>query len=86
MFKLRILQLPFLLLASISQGSAQFAHTDHKQLVDAAGKPLLLRATNLGNWLVPEGYMWLFRGGPQSPGEIRTLVLELLGPEGSVAF
>ena len=30
--------------------------------------------------------MWLFEGGPQSPGEIRALVLELLGPEGSAAF
>src|SRR5467141_4218095 len=86
MFKFSRLQLPLLVLASISQGSAQFAHTDHKQIVDAAGKPLLLRATNLGNWLVPEGYMWLFEGGPQSPGEIRALVLELLGPEGSDAF
>ena len=86
MIKFRLLQLPLLLLALISQGSAQFAHTDHKQIVDAAGKPLLVRATNLGNWLVPEGYMWLFEGGPQSPSEIRALVLELLGPEGSDAF
>jgi endoglucanase len=86
MFKFRLLLLPLLLLAFISQSSGQFAHTDHKQIVDAAGKPLLLRATNLGNWLVPEGYMWQFQGGPQSPSEIRALVLELLGPEGSVAF
>src|SRR5262249_25609607 len=84
MFKFRLLQL--LLLALITQGSAQFAHTDHKQMVDAAGRPLLLRAINLGNWLVPEGYMWLFQGGPQSPSEIRALVLELLGPEESTAF
>ena len=86
MLKFRLLQLPLLFLALISQASAQFAHTDHKQIVDAAGKPLFVRATNLGNWLVPEGYMWLFDGGPQSPGEIRALVLELLGPEGSAAF
>src|SRR5207245_10655431 len=86
MFKFRLLQLPLLFLALTSQASAQFAHTDHKQIVDAAGKPLLVRATNLGNWLVPEGYMWLFQGGPQSPSEIRALVLELLGPEGSAAF
>ena len=86
MVKFRLLQLPLLFLALISSGSAQFAHTDHKQIVDAAGKPLLLRATNLGNWLVPEGYMWLFEGGPQSPSEIRALVSELLGPEGSAAF
>jgi endoglucanase len=83
MFKFRLLQLPLLLLAWISEGRAQFAETDHKRIVDAAGKPLFLRATNLGNWLVPEGYMWLFEGGPQSPGEIRALVLELLGPEGA---
>ncbi|HEY3620655.1 MAG TPA: cellulase family glycosylhydrolase [Candidatus Sulfotelmatobacter sp.] len=86
MVKLRLLRLPLLLLALLSPGSAQFAHTEHKQIVDAAGKPLLVRATNLGNWLVPEGYMWLFEGGPQSPSEIRALVLELLGPEGSAAF
>jgi hypothetical protein len=30
--------------------------------------------------------MWLLQDGPQSPSEIRALVLELLGPEGSTAF
>src|ERR1700737_1622291 len=71
MFKLKFLQLPLFLLALSSPVTAQFAHTDHKQIVDAAGKPLLIRATNLGNWLVPEGYMWLFDDGPQSPTEIQ---------------
>jgi len=85
-FEFRLVQLPLLFLALVPQVNAQFAHTDHKQIVDAAGKPLLLRATNLGNWLVPEGYMWLFQGGPQSPSEIRGLVLELLGPDASAAF
>src|SRR6201993_661942 len=89
MVKFRLLQLPLLLLvllALVLGASAQFAHTDHKQIVDGSGKPLLILATNLGNWLVPEGYMWLFEGGPQSPSEVRALVLELLGPEGSTAF
>src|SRR5205807_7547550 len=86
MLTFRVLQWPLLLLGLFFQGSTQFAHTDHKQIVDAAGKPLLVRATNLGNWLVPEGYMWLFQGGPQSPSEIRALVLELLGPEERAAF
>jgi hypothetical protein len=83
--KVKLLLVPFLL-AWISPAWPQFAHTDHKQIVDAAGKPLLTRATNLGNWLVPEGYMWLFEGGPQSPSEIRALVFELLGPEGAAIF
>ena len=86
MVKVTLLLLPFLLLVLTPAARAQFAHTDHKQVVDATGKPLLTRATNLGNWLVPEGYMWLFEGGPQSATEIRGLVLELLGPEGSEAF
>jgi cellulase (glycosyl hydrolase family 5) len=86
MIKFRLLGLAMLLLVWTAQAGAQFAHTEHKQIVDAGGKPLLVRATNLGNWIVPEGYMWLFEGGPQSPGEIRGLVLELLGPEGSAAF
>ena len=86
MSKFRLLQVSLLFLGLAAQGNAQFAHTDHKQIVDAAGKPLLVRAINLGNWLVPEGYMWLFEGGPQSPTEIQALVFELLGPEGSAAF
>jgi endoglucanase len=86
MFKVRVLGLAVLALAWGAQGNAQFAHTDHKQIVDAAGKSLLVRATNLGNWMVPEGYMWLLKEGPQSPSEIRALVYELLGPEGSAAF
>src|SRR5260221_7221960 len=86
MSKLGHFRLALLLLALTVHAAAQFARTDHKQFVDATGKPLLIRATNLGNWMVPEGYMWLFQGGPQSPSEIRALVLELLGPEGPSAF
>src|SRR2546422_479861 len=86
MTKFRLLVVALLLLAWTARGNAQFLHTGHKQIVDGASKPLLVRATNLGNWMVPEGYMWLFQGGPQSPAEIRALVLELLGPEGSAAF
>jgi endoglucanase len=86
MIRFRLLGLTMLLLVWTARGNAQFAHTEHKQIVDAGSKPLLVRATNLGNWMVPEGYMWLFKDGPQSPSEIRGLVFELLGPEGSAAF
>jgi endoglucanase len=66
---------------------AQFVHTQGKEIVDGAGKPLLLRGTNLGNWLVPEGYMWhLNDGGPESPCEIEALVTELVGPQRAHEF
>jgi endoglucanase len=66
---------------------AQFAHTQGKEIVDRTGKPLLLRGTNLGNWLVPEGYMWhLNNGGPESPREIEALITELIGPQRAREF
>jgi hypothetical protein len=63
-----------------------FVHTDGTHLVDGAGRPLSLRGTNLGNWLVREGYMFHFEGGPQSAREIETLTYELLGPEATEKF
>jgi endoglucanase len=73
-------------MASIA-AQAQFAHTQGKEIVDGGGKPLLLRGINLGNWFVPEGYMWhLNEGGPESPREIEALVTELIGPQRSRDF
>src|SRR5215469_6109051 len=65
---------------------AQFAHTQGGRIVDSSGKPILLRGTSLGNWMVTEGYMWLFEGGPQSEREIEAFVTELLGPDKAEAF
>jgi endoglucanase len=78
-----------ILLAVISAGpvaSAQYAHTKGDQIVDAQGREIHLRGINLGNWLVPEGYMWQFGGHVQSAREIEGLVTELIGPERSRAF
>ena len=63
-----------------------FVHARGAQLEDGAGKPLMLRGINLGNWFEPEGYMFHFEGGPQSPREIEDLTKELIGPEKSAAF
>jgi endoglucanase len=65
---------------------AQYVHTRGAQVVDAKGQLLQLKGTNLGNWLVPEGYMWRFEGGPQSPKEIESLVTELIGPSRAAEF
>jgi endoglucanase len=63
-----------------------FVHTSGANVVDGDGKPLMLRGTNIGNWLEPEGYMFHFDGGPQSPSEIEALTEELIGPQKSEAF
>jgi hypothetical protein len=75
-----------LLLLSTPSLFAQYLHTSGKEIVDGNNKPFLMHGTNLGNWLVDEGYMWDFEGGPQSEREIESLVYELLGPEKSEAF
>ncbi len=76
------------LLAGVGAGtsSAQFVHAQGEQIVDGSGKPLHLHGINLGNWMVTEGYMWHFEGGPQSEREIEEFVAEMLGPERSAAF
>lgn len=64
----------------------RFVRADGKFLVDPAGHRLILRGTNLGNWLVQEGYMFRFENGPQSAREIETLANELIGPTDAAKF
>jgi endoglucanase len=73
-----------MLSSRVAQG--QYAHTNGEQIVGPQGRELHLRGINLGNWLVPEGYMWQFGGHVQSAREIEALVTELIGPEQSRAF
>lgn len=66
--------------------SAQFVHTKGKELLDGNGRPLLLRGTNLGNWMEPEGYMWHLDKGPESAREINDYMVELIGPTRTEKF
>ena len=73
-------------LSSAALAQSRFVHADGSRLVDSHGQTLALRGTNLGNWLVREGYMFHFEGGPQSAREIEALSNELLGPEEAKKF
>jgi endoglucanase len=66
---------------------AGFVHTQGADLVDGHNHTLILRGTNLGNWLEPEGYMFLFDdNGPTSPREIEAYFDELIGPSQAQDF
>ena len=80
--------LPVLLLLGSSLFAAEpaFVHARGKTLVDAKGQPVLLRGINLGNWLVPEGYMFKLPESTSSFREIDALVNELIGPEEAARF
>ena len=65
---------------SLASGQTRFVVTRGKQLVSPNGKPLLLKGTNLGNWLLPEGYMFKFKTA-NSPRLIQTAINELIGED-----
>jgi endoglucanase len=64
----------------------RFVHTEGKHVVAPDGRKLLLRGINLGNWLVPEGYMFHFDKGPASYREITALFNDLIGPDETARF
>lgn len=65
--------------------SNKFIHTSGKEIIDAEGKPFLIKGINLGNWLVPEGYMFQLKN-TNSPRMINEMITQLIGPEATTAF
>jgi aryl-phospho-beta-D-glucosidase BglC (GH1 family) len=63
----------------------QFVTTHGKQFLTPDGKPLILRGMNLGNWLVPEGYMFKFKTA-NSPRLIETVINQLVGEDEARRF
>ncbi|WP_198417525.1 glycoside hydrolase family 5 protein [Cryobacterium mannosilyticum] len=63
-----------------------FVQARNARLVDGSGRELLLRGVGLGNWMLPEGYMWKFGPGAESPREIEALTSRLLGEAGARRF
>jgi hypothetical protein len=63
-----------------SNAQSRFVTTRGKDLVATDGKPLLLKGINLGNWLLPEGYMFKFKTA-NSPRLIQTVINELVGED-----
>lgn len=64
---------------------ARYVRVEGHQLVTPEGEPLLLRGLNLGNWLMPEGYMFKFEVAT-APWQIQQLIKELVGPAEANAF
>lgn len=62
-----------------------FIRVSGMDLVAPNGEKFLIRGTNLGNWLNPEGYMFLF-SKTNSPGKINQAFCEMVGPEFTADF
>ncbi|HJP64252.1 MAG TPA: cellulase family glycosylhydrolase [Mucilaginibacter sp.] len=74
-----------LLLPFCLQAQTGFITVKGKEVIGADGKPLIMRGTNLGNWLVPEGYMFKFEK-VNSPRLINQAISELIGPDEAKKF
>jgi endoglucanase len=73
------------LAASSSPGQSKFVTTRGKDLISVDGKPLPLKGINLGNWLLPEGYMFKFKT-TNSPRLIQAAVNQLVGEDEARQF
>ncbi len=72
-------------LFSNSYSQSQYVRTKGKEIISPERKPLLLKGINLGNWLVPEGYMFHFKHAT-SPRLIDEVFKELIGPSETRKF
>jgi endoglucanase len=71
--------------AVVSNGQSKFVTTRGKDFALPNGKPLLLKGINLGNWLLPEGYMFKFKAA-NSPRLIHTVINQLIGEDEARRF
>ena len=63
-----------------------FLHTQGQDIVDEQGKKVMLRGAGLGNWLLPEGYMWKFGEVGDRPRKIEKIITDLIGDENAEKF
>jgi len=63
----------------------KFVYTSGSQIIEPNGKPIILKGTNIGNWLVPEGYMFK-TGNANAPTRINQLIYQMVGPDSLKKF
>ncbi len=63
-----------------------YLRTEDGQIVDETGNNFTFKGMGLGGWLVPEGYMLKMSSFANSPTEIKSKIIDLVGEENSDAF
>ena len=65
---------------AVTPAPESFIRVDGQNLILPNGSKFLIKGTNLGNWLNPEGYMFGFNKS-NSPGRINQMLCEMVGPD-----
>jgi endoglucanase len=92
--KMKIISIIILILATShlafsqpkQESSLSFIRTSGQDIVNEAGAKVYLKGVGLGNWLLPEGYMWKFGGLGDRPRKIEKVVTDLIGEEKAAQF
>lgn len=66
----------------------KFISVKGKEIIGPDKKPFLIKGTNLGNWLIPEGYMFFHQGDVRAnaPKAINEALCEMIGPDETSIF
>lgn len=74
-----------LIFASCQKTEKKYVHVIGKDIYSPKEDLLRLKGVNLGNWLLPEGYMFKLRNC-NSPRKIDQAIRELIGNSATIAF
>jgi len=74
-----------LIITSCQQADKKYVYVDGKEIYSPEGEVLHLKGVNLGNWLLPEGYMFKLRNC-NSPRKIDQAIRELIGNTATTEF
>lgn len=66
--------------------SLTFLRTSGQYMVNESNDTILLRGIGLGNWLLPEGYMWHFGNNGDRPRKIEKIISDITSPQFSENF
>ncbi len=69
-----------------SPDSSAYVRTEGQKIVTGQGEEILLQTVGLGNWLLPEGYMWKFGKNGDRPRKIEKLITEMIGEKKAEQF
>lgn len=76
----------FLLAQEGKDCSISFLRTNGQDIVNEKSEKIFLKGVGLGNWLLPEGYMWKFGAAGDRPRKIEQVIIDLIGEEKAVNF
>lgn len=84
-FVVSLILLALALPAMAADPPSGFVRVEGKQFIAPDGKAIQLKGINLGNWLMPEGYMFKFERA-KSPRQIEGAIERIVGAEAAQRF